>query len=269
MSVPGWIEQPFHWSVDHFFKHWPQPVPEISKIEACKIISHRGERDNRTVFENTFSAFDPILEAGLWGIELDIRWTRDLCPVVFHDTDGRRLFGSSHVISQMTMPEVRQQFPVIPTLEALIQRYGKKLHLMVELKQEHYPEPEKQSDILRQLFQNLTPAVDFHLITLHPEMFQYTTFVPRSSLLSVAEINLPTLSHDALQKNYGGITGHYALMTNRFVNRHRQAGQQVGTGFIESLNALFREINRGVDWIFSNQALCLHQLKTRFLEERK
>jgi glycerophosphoryl diester phosphodiesterase len=36
--------------------------------------------------------------------------------------------------------------------------------------------------------------------------------------------------------------------------KHRKNGQPVGTGYPASKNCLYREINRGVEWIFSNNA---------------
>jgi glycerophosphoryl diester phosphodiesterase len=41
------------------------------------------------------------------------------------------------------------------------------------------------------------------------------------------------------------------------VEHHHKKDQQVGTGFIESRGCLFRELNRGTDWIFSNNSVAL------------
>jgi len=71
--------------VDGVFAGIPQPKPTISDLRNCKIVSHRGEHDNKIVKENTLAAFDRVLHQGIWGIELDIRWTKDLQPVVIHD----------------------------------------------------------------------------------------------------------------------------------------------------------------------------------------
>ena len=77
---------------DTIFSLIPQAKPSLEKLSNCQLVSHRGERDDVTVFENTFAAFDPIVEHGIWGIELDVRWTKDLVPVVIHDTNGERVF---------------------------------------------------------------------------------------------------------------------------------------------------------------------------------
>ena len=65
------------------------------------------------------------------------------------------------------------------------------------------------------------------------------------------------LSRLALQRSLGGLTGHYLLVNRRKIDAHHRAGQKVGTGFVDSANCLFREIHRGVDWVFSNRAAYL------------
>jgi glycerophosphoryl diester phosphodiesterase len=43
-------------------------------------------------------------------------------------------------------------------------------------------------------------------------------------------------------------------MRRALIARHKACGQKVGTAYPASRNCLFREINRGVDYIFSNNA---------------
>ncbi|MFH2065509.1 MAG: glycerophosphodiester phosphodiesterase family protein [Pseudomonadota bacterium] len=267
MSIPPLIESSFHFVVDLFFSRWPQPVPAMEKLKNCKIVSHRGEHDNRTVFENTMEAFDRVLEAGVWGIELDIRWTRDLHPVVFHDPDLMRLFGSDWRISEISQKELRKHFPMIPHLSEVIQKFGKKLHFMVEIKKEVYPDPSYQNEVLKSLFGSLTPRKDFHILTLSPEMFPILSFTDPSAFLPISETNFIRLSKLSREKRYGGITGHYLFLSNPLLKKHRKIRQKIGTGFISSRNALFRELNRDIDWIFSNHAVKLQSIRNEFLKK--
>ena len=175
--------------IDWAFSRRPRPHPGIERLQSCRIISHRGEHDNRRVFENTLVAFDAAVAQGVWGIEFDLRWTRDLAPVVIHDADLRRLFGR-----------------------------------------------------------------DFHLLSLAPEMFRLINFAPAAAFVPVARLNFAGLRRLAMQEGYGGVAGHYALVGDSSIQRLHAAGQKVGTGYPRSRNCLFREIHRGVDWIFSNHA---------------
>jgi glycerophosphoryl diester phosphodiesterase len=261
--IPSWIEKLFHSIADGLMAGLPQSLPNKEQLERCKLVSHRGEYDNREILENTLPAFDRVRDYPVWGIELDIRWTKDLQPIVFHDADFQRLFGSSQLVSSMTMSEIRSEFPLIPSLEEVILRYGKKLHLMMEMKKEVYPDPKYQSHMLRDLFSGLEPQKDFHLLSMIPEMFEFIHFVPTHTFLPIAQMNIHELSEIAIRQNYGGITGHYWFLTDRLKKRHQDIGQKVGTGFANSRNCLFREINRGVDWIFSNKALHMHSIVSK------
>jgi glycerophosphoryl diester phosphodiesterase len=240
--------------IDGFYSLMPQPCPASERLKNCKIISHRGEYNNSEILENTIAAFDKALSCGIWGVEFDVRWTRDLQPVVFHDMDCQRLFGSELVIQQVTFAQLQKAFPVIPLLAEVIQKFGKKMHLMVEIKKEVYPEPAYQKRILRDLFSTLEPEKDYHFLALHPEMFRAVDFLPPSTFLPIARLNLRELSAMSIHENFGGIAGHYSLLTDEMISKHKKHGQQVGTGYVGSKNCLFRELNRGVDWIFSNNA---------------
>ena len=256
MELPSWLESCLMQICDSIFSIVPQKAPTLENLSKCKIISHRGQHDNITVYENTLSAFDHALETeGIWGIELDFRWTKDLHPVVAHDPDLLRLFGSNLKISETTLAELKQYCPQVPTLEEVLLRYGGKLHLMVEAKEEHYPQPEKQNMILKDLFSPLQPREDFHLLSLDPEMLVLVKSVDTSAKIPVAVFNAKTLSKISLNEKYAGLGGHYLLLHKKIIKQHLDCGQKIGVGYPKSKNNLFREINRGVEWIFCNDAV--------------
>jgi len=265
MSIPAFIEKNFQVVTDFMFSIWPQPVPDKKRLMNCKIISHRGEYNNITIFENTIPAFENSFKKGIWGIELDLRWTKDLHPVIFHDPNLERLFHADIGISQLSLSDLQKQFPMIPTLDEVVEKFGKKLHLMLEIKKEFYPDPEYQNQILQKIFNPLKPFKDFHILSLSPEMFPIITFIGKSNFLPIAELNFIALSKMALKDNLCGITGHYLFLSNSILQKHWSVGQKVGTGFISSRNALFRELNRGVDWIFSNHAGKLQHIRNHYL----
>ena len=261
MELPLWLEPRLMQICDYVFAVIPQKVPTLENLEKCKIISHRGQHDNINVIENTLTSFDRALETeGIWGIELDFRWTKDLQPVVAHDPDLQRLFGLNLRIADTTLIKLKQSCPQLPTLEEVIQRYSGKLHLMIEVKEEHYPHPEKQNQILKDLFVLLEPRKDFHLLSLVPEMLDLINFVDSSAKLPVAIFNEKILSKISLNENYAGLGGHYLLLHQKLVKQHLDCGQKIGVGYPKSKNSLFREINRGIEWIFSNDAVTISKI---------
>ena len=256
MELPSWLESRLMQICDLIIAVIPQQAPSLEKLGKCKIISHRGQHDNIEVFENTLTAFDQALKTdGIWGIELDFRWTKDLHPVVSHDSDLQRLFGSNLRISETTLSELKQRCPHVPTLEEVLLHYGGKLHLMVEAKEEFYPHPEIQNQILKELFEPLQPRKDFHLLSLVPELLSLVNFVDTSAKLLVAVFNANYLSKISLKEKYAGLGGHYLLLSNKLVQQHLDCGQKIGVGYPRSKNNLFREINRGVEWIFCDDAV--------------
>jgi glycerophosphoryl diester phosphodiesterase len=249
------VEAAFHRLVDRVYRRWPRPAPPRRLLRDCRIVSHRGEHDNHRRFENTLEAFDAAIDAGVWGIELDVRWTRDLVPVVFHDPDTRRLFNVSADIGQMALAELKKRFPLIPTLAAVVDRYGGRSHLMMELKPESYPAPSIQSRRMKRLLRHLVPGTDFHLMGLQPDLFGHFGSLPAQAFLPIARIRIDRVSRMAAAHGWGGVAGHYLLATQDILARHHGLGQGIGTGFADSRRCLFREVTRGVDWVFSNRAV--------------
>ncbi len=254
-SFPKTAQDRLAKAVDVAFALWPRRKPRGEILKNCKIVSHRGEHDNQTVLENTLPAFDRVLEAGVWGLELDFRWTRDLHPVVLHDATLARLHGRPVPLADLSLAQLKRDFPAIPTLEEVLARYGKKLHLMLEIKEEPYTNPTRQKDVLRHLLSPLEPMEDFHVLSLSPGMFGRVDFLPPEALVAVGTTHLKAMSRFALQAPVGGIAGHYLLMHGSRLRKHSALGQRVGTGYAASRNVLYRELNRGVDWIFSNNAI--------------
>jgi glycerophosphoryl diester phosphodiesterase len=253
--------------VDSIMAVIPREVPERAALERCKIISHRGEHDNRAVRENTLQAFEQARRAGVWGIECDIRWTADLIPVICHDASPQRVFGLGATVSSLTFEQLRTQIPDIPALEEVIQQFGGDTHLMLEIKDEHWPDINRQCEILRSLLAPLEPVMDYHLLSLEPEIFDRFDFLPSESFFPVAEINVRAISERATTHKYGGFGGHYLLLNDRLKEHHGTHNQRLGTGFPNSKNALFRELNRGIEWIFSNDAVALQKIRDHFLQQ--
>jgi glycerophosphoryl diester phosphodiesterase len=253
-------------AIDRVMAGIPQPVPDQIALQNCKIISHRGEHDNISVIENTLPAFDNARANGVWGIECDIRWTADLVPVISHDPCGKRLFGNPARVSELSYADLREQMPLIPSLAELVGEFGGNTHLMLEIKAEHYPQPQRQKMILQEQLSTLSPGLDYHFLALDPELFARVDFVPRKFCFPVAQLNSSRLSRAALETQCGGLNGHFLLLTDKLKKRHELAGQRIGTGFISSKNCLFRELNRGVEWIFSNDAVKIQKIRDQYLE---
>jgi glycerophosphoryl diester phosphodiesterase len=254
MTLFAYVEQLYIHIVDFIFAHLPQPQPSNEALKKCKIISHRGEHRGLRIKENTLPAFEAALAGGVWGIELDVRWTRDFVPVVVHDSDLKRVFGKNEQIADLTLRQLQQCEPAIPTLAQVVRRFCGKLHLMVEIKDNSWPDAQRQSHTLLEALGPLTPVVDYHLMALTPHVLSRINGFAAASLLAIANHRPFHYSDVINKKHWGGLCAHYSLMTRGLIEKAHAHHQTVGTAYPASRNVLFREINRGVDWIFSNNA---------------
>lgn len=253
--------------VNLLFTLIPQRHPHNQALADCKIVSHRGEHDNRCVRENTLAAFTQPAEAGCWGLEFDVRWTRDLQPVVIHDVNAKRVFGIDLVVAEVSLQELQQRIPEVPTLAQVVARFGGRQHLMVELKHDKLGAIAARAERLREILAPLESATDYHILALQPALFELVEFAGQRACLAVAELHVGAASRLASARDFGGICAQYLLLSDNLLRHHHHRGQKLGSGFASSRNCLYREINRGVDWIFTNHALRLEAIRRRALDQ--
>lgn len=235
--------------VNQCFALLPRKKPDLQRLTQHRIIAHRGAHcRKRGLVENTDAAFARALEMGCWGIELDIRTTADHVLVVNHDATLKRIWGVKRAIHDMTFAELRALVPEIPSLDEVVARYARKLHLFIELKAPFHAEKSLVESLL-----SLIPGQDYHLLSVDEPVFAPLTAFPRSIQLLVAGMsNTGRFCKLSLQKSYGGVMGHYVLLTNARIKALHKAGQRVGVGFVDSRYSLYREVNRGLSWLFTN-----------------
>ena len=254
------VEKSYLALVDAAFARWPARVPSPRRVRQCRLIAHRGEHGADGVPENTIAAFERAEGAGVWGIEFDVRWTGDGVPVVMHDEDLKRLHGDLRSVADLSWNDLQACCEGIPSLATMVSRFGGRLHLMIELKNTREGIPPSCYETLGEVLAPLKPIRDYHLMSLNIDVLTPVGGIPSRTLIAIA-YHLPgRLSRWVLQHRWGGICSHYLLMPTGMVNRHHHNGQWVGTGYADSRNVLFRELNRGVHWIFSNRAAAMQRI---------
>lgn len=225
-----------------------------------RLIAHRGAHGNTPqgyITENTLAAFDLCLNNNVWGVELDIRLTRDGEAVVHHDSHCGRLFDRPDIIIEDTpFTDLRNAIPDIPLLSEIIQRYAGTLHLMIEIKQS-WREKTDLPYIVEQHLKALTPTEDYHLLSLVPDHLEGFTNLPASAFIDVAEFNTKDIIRQNRALKHGAIAGSFALISSGRITELGKEGVKVGTGMVENLAILNREAQRGVQWIFTNNVLQL------------
>jgi glycerophosphoryl diester phosphodiesterase len=228
-----------------------------------KLVAHRGAYivgRNSPAPENTLTAFDRCLKQNIWGIELDVRLTKDGEPVVHHDPACGRLYQRPDIeIASTSFATLRHELPQIPHLQEVTERYGKQLHLMIELKESWRQRRPLQSQLQRLLSQ-LEPAVDYHLLSLVPDYLEGFRQLPASALMDVATTNTKDIIRQNYQLGHGAVAGSFALFNQTAIDQLKAAGKSIGTGQVNHPDIVNREAARGIDWVFSDQPLRLNKI---------
>lgn len=236
--------------LDAFFAIVPRPKPSVNQANNVRIIAHRGAHDgNQQIQENSINSFQKALDLGCFGVELDIHATKDNILVVNHDSNLERFWNCHLTIRQTNFKELKKHAPDIPTLAEVVAQFGKKMHLFIEPKA-----PFTSIDELAKVLSPLSAVKDYHLLSLKENLlFQLATKFPKNSLFLVPLLNNTQRFYKlGLQENYAGVLGHYFLLQKKQIKNLSANNQIAGVGFIDSKFSLYREINRGIKYIFSN-----------------
>ena len=208
------------------------------------LLGHRGSRCDRSVRENTFGAFDLALEHGCDGFEFDVRLSSDRVPVVCHDAKFRGLSISRTLASRLQE---------LPTLEAVLQRYGSRAFLDIEL---------KVSGIERHLLR---------LLSTHPPKkgFVVSSFLPRvllelRSLDTAVPLALICENTRQLQRwrdlPIEIVIAHQSLVTRSLSRDVHKAGKCLWAWTVNRASTMARLAEWGVDGIISDRTNVLSQV---------
>ena len=110
----------------------------LEKYTATKF-AHRGLHGSGTA-ENSLTAFEAAMHAG-FGIELDVRLSKDGELVVFHDANLERVCGVDGIVSDYTADELSKMSlngtnDGIPTLKSVLDLIDGAVPLLIEIKME-------------------------------------------------------------------------------------------------------------------------------------
>lgn len=117
---------------------WPQRARgSLMAPFLGRYYAHRGLHDG-AIPENSLAAFRAAVEAG-YGMELDVRLSRDGEVVVFHDATLKRMCGLDQRVDALTLKELRKlrlgdSLETVPTFREVLRAVNGKTPLIVEFK---------------------------------------------------------------------------------------------------------------------------------------
>ena len=100
-------------------------------------LSHRG--NSKKFIENSFEAFNSVIQMGYRYIETDLRMTLDKEVIAFHDADLKRLFNLDLQVKNLTFNEIANLFKEkncnLLTLKDALRKFPR-IHFNIDLKVE-------------------------------------------------------------------------------------------------------------------------------------
>ena len=154
---------------------------EMEKFKSKKY-AHRGLHD-ATRAENSLSAFRAAVDAG-YGIELDVRLSKDGVLVVFHDDTLDRVTGEVGRVDSRTAAELGKinlsgTADTVPTFEEVLKVVNGRVPLLVELKEDagKYGVTEKTLEMLKEykgeyIIESFNPLALGRVKKLAPEVMR-------------------------------------------------------------------------------------------------
>jgi glycerophosphoryl diester phosphodiesterase len=97
-----------------------------------KIYAHRGFSGKFP--EGTRVAYEAAIKSKVDGLECDIRLTRDLVPVCFHDRNLKRIANNSKSVSNLSLLEMRALTELITLHELIEIARNSQVELLIETK---------------------------------------------------------------------------------------------------------------------------------------
>lgn len=232
-------------------------VPRRSRSEAVKplLVGHRGLYGHPHIPENTIEAFDVAVSCG-GALEFDLHLTKDNVPVVLHDPNLKRIHGVNREVRELTLTELQQLAPAVPTLEHVMTRYGERCpHYFLEPKL--YSKEERLEELMSEVGTFLEKSglsERTTILSTKPGPLDCARAItPHISKAYVFMVNHKEAVAYARKHGDTGIAGWYFSFPHRHRRFLAERGLHVGVGQIDYKNTLTEFSNKGFRFQFTNR----------------
>jgi glycerophosphoryl diester phosphodiesterase len=218
------------------------------------LIAHRGASEDAP--ENTFASFDLALEQGVNELEMDLHLTKGGVLVVIHDETVDRTTDGNGPVCEKTLEELQRldagswfdsRFAgvQIPTLAEVLERYGQRAVLHLEMKANGDPQVAQEAVRLVKAW-GLLGRVSF--ISFHPQQVaEVLRLEPGHQSGWLALEITPETIEQALSLGAWAIAPPAPSVTSEVVALAHEKGLQVRTWAVHTEDDLRRVIAAGCD----------------------
>jgi len=213
------------------------------------------------VFENTLSAYQAALDAGVDGIELDVSMTADGRLVCFHDDDLMRISGVKDRLRSTRYADLRA-IPLegrerIPTLDEALDVIGTKVPVILDVK----PAGKLDFAIVRPLTRLLRRRQAGSSLNVTVSSFNYfllDRLVAALPWLRIGFLFSPDSPHATIgmwkhwSQRYHAVHPARSLVSSLSVEKWRKSGWSVVTWVVNEPDEARRVADAGVDAIVTD-----------------
>jgi glycerophosphoryl diester phosphodiesterase len=200
------------------------------------LLGHRGARASTSVSENTPASFDLALQHGCDGFEFDVRLTGCGRSVICHDPK----------VDGVTVSQARaEQLRHLPLLDDILQRYGQRAFLNIELKV-----PGLESKVLGML-REYRMEEEYVVSSFLPEVVK--ELKTRSAKIQAGIICDKTGQLAGWRETpVEYVIPHHSLVTRELVQEVHSEGSKVISWTVNDRDTMLRLAAWGVDGIISD-----------------
>ena len=238
-------------------KHIIAPVPNPS----VKIIAHKGYHPG-DVPENSLEALIKAQELGVYGSEFDVWMTLDSKVVVYHDKTVT-VNGVSKKVYECTYAELKTAVPSLATLEEFLEQ-GKKcsaVKLICEIK---YHDDGNRTVAAAEACHALVSAAGMtaqvEYISVNAAALKRLAVLSPGVMLQDVNSDYPMDRATAVAAGIKGINYDFNKLTDAQIADAHEKGMVVGTWTVDKEEDMRTMINRGVDFITTNEPVLLQQV---------
>jgi glycerophosphoryl diester phosphodiesterase len=212
-------------------------------------IGHRGARAYEP--ENTLASFRRAIELGVDAVELDVRKTRDNELVVIHNADVNKTTDGNGPVNSFTLEEIKkfvtEKGEHIPTLEEVFDAVGKRVKILVELKEEGTEEK------VIELIRRKKLMDDVILISFHDDVLKKLRELDDKVTLGLIYVRHKNPIKAALELKAEYLLPLYRFTHSANVKKAHEAGLKVIVWTINTKEEAIEYKKKGVDGIATDR----------------
>jgi glycerophosphoryl diester phosphodiesterase len=217
-------------------------------------IGHRGARAYEP--ENTLRSFQKAIELGVNAVELDVRRTRDDQLVVIHNANVNKTTDGNGSVNELTLNEIKgfvtEKGEKVPTLEEALQFLGKRVTILVELKETGIEEQVLNLVHKKGLTENII------IISFHEDALRKVRELDPEIITGLIYVRHKNPVQTALNLNAQYMLPLYRFTHSANIKKAHENGLKVIVWTINTAEEVAEYKKKGVDGIASDKPEILH-----------